>query len=283
MLFRQGTQVPILPDGSCDVAHLKGVEFCSFQLRGATEKLGLFRYKEGTVHREIWPGQVGERVFKAQLLAKSAGPASVQPDAAEKATRRSRRIPTAAEQNAPALKEGKRKRGATQNAKEAKQLVDSDRVKRDAEQKALRAARDREIAEACRVLQDHPDWLEASAEPVEKEGITLQIAKLSEAAHCAEFGEQRYNELRRVSFARCVDCKLLFTSVTAGSRHRCRPASASVEPLQRQRQAPELLQGGVQLDTALLAEVIMPLCNSRMKSAGQSPPIKCEHVLRNSC
>lgn len=261
LLFRQGTQVPILPDGSCDVAHLKGVEFCSFQLRGAREKLGLFRYKEGAVHKEIWPGQVGERVFKAQLLAKNAGPTSVQPDATEKATRRSRRTPTAAEQNAASLTERKRKRGATQIAKEAKQPVDCDREKRDAEQKALRAARDREIAEACIVLQDHPDWLEASGEPVEKAGRTLQVAKLSAAAHCSDFGEQRYKELTRVSFARCVDCNLLFISVTAGSRHRCKPASASVEPLQRQRQAPELLQGGVQLDTALLAEAIFPFEN----------------------
>lgn len=223
--------MPILPDGSCDVAHLKGVEFCSFQLKGAEEKLGLFRYKEGAVHKEIKPGQVGERVFKAQLLAKNAGPTAMQPDAAEKATRRSMRIPAAAEQNTATLTKGKRKRGAGQNAEEAEQPVDGNRVKRDAQQKALRAARDREIAEACTVLQDHPDWLEASGEPVEKEGRTLQIAKLSAAAHCSEFGEQRYEELRRVSFARCVDCKLLFTSVTAGSRHRCRPASASVEPL----------------------------------------------------
>ena len=67
------------------------VEFKSFALTGRQEGLGTFRYKDGGNNKEIKPGQLGERVIRAQLLASPAGEALLagQPDSnAGEATRR---------------------------------------------------------------------------------------------------------------------------------------------------------------------------------------------------
>ena len=89
--------------------------------------------------------------------------------------------------------------------------------------------------------------------------MTFHKLKLSEAACCEQFGERLYSLLERVGFARCVSCEKVFIDVAAGLKHRCKPKDTPHQPLQRQQQAGPVLQGGMQLDTAVLAQVSISL------------------------
>lgn len=260
LCFTQGTDVPILPHGSSSRADLTVVEFTSFQLKGDQNKLGLFRYKCGEQHREIKPGQVGQRVLKAQLLAREPLLAQADGDSTREALRRSKRQPKPAARQPEEAQTVFTSKGLAPRA----EVADcTETYQRDGAQKSLRAARDREHAAACDLLQEHREWLQEEDKVLEKDGRTIRMARLSAAAECAAFGEQRYAALMRVSFAVCVTCHKVYTSATAGFRHRCRPPDAPAQPLQRRRQPLEHLVGGIQLDTALAAQVI-PLCSGQV-------------------
>lgn len=232
----------ILPLNGTSRAQLQLVEFKSFALSGQEARLGLFSYKEGGQHKEIKAGQIGQRVFKAQLLARSTGDAQLpdQPDsnATKPASRKSLRRPTKASQKAEAEMAGIEKRTAAEQAQ--------------------RALKDKAHKQACIQLSEHPEWLQLSDETVEQKGMQFQSGKLAPDANCPSFGKRRYEMLtvgRGVSFARCEKCTKVFTSLSEGANHRCKPPDEPQAPLQRQRQPQEHLEGGVQLEPHLLHQV----------------------------
>ena len=85
--------------------------------------------------------------------------------------------------------------------------------------------------------------------------MTFQKLKLSEAACCKVFGKRQYRLLQGVSFARCIACEKVTVDFASGVKHRCKPKDQPHRPLQRQQRAGSLLRGGVQLNTAVLAQV----------------------------
>ena len=85
--------------------------------------------------------------------------------------------------------------------------------------------------------------------------MAFQTLLLTEAANCPEFGREKYSMLHAVSSARCHTCSKIFTSMSAGEKHGCRPFDQPVQPMERQARVEPTLQGIVQLDTALIAQV----------------------------
>ena len=200
---------------------------------------GMFRYhNDENEHREIHPGNIGRRVITAQLLA--AGLA--EDSSRQEKPRRS-----------------KRKR-ASRRANDTRYPA----APKDAARKRQRREKDVAHREACAALQEHPIWAYVEGEQQvtrKKDGraMTFHKLKLSEAACCEQFGERLYSLLERVGFARCVSCEKVFIDVAAGLKHRCKPKDTPHQPLQRQQQAGPVLQGGMQLDTAVLAQVSISL------------------------
>ena len=184
-------------------------------------------------------------MIRAQLLAVE----EEQPDAAqvgdasiEHPTRQSRR-----QRQAPARLAEER----TSEAAKAKAA--------DEKTKALRRQRDTVHRAACEKLQGNEQWLEVVEESVEKQKsnsvMAFQRLQLSKAADCTEFGREEYSMLHAASFARCDACLKILTSLSAGEKHRCRPLDQLVQPMQQQAMAQPMLQGNIQLDTAIIAEV----------------------------
>ena len=207
------------------------VNFTSFNERG------MLRYRNSNdQHKEIHPGKIGNRAITAQLLA--AGLASQEAVSDQEQVRRSKRQ--------------KPNRHIRQSSPEPA-------AQEGAARKKQRKEKDDAHCEACTALEANPHWADVEQEQVtrEKDGrcMTFQTLKLSEAACCKKFGERRYRLLQGVSFARCIACKKVNVSLASGVKHRCKPKDQPHQPLQCQQQAGPLLQGGMQLNTAVLAQV----------------------------
>lgn len=125
--------------------------------------------------------------------------------------------------------------------------------------KKQRKEKDDAHRQACTALEANPHWADVEQEQVklEKDGrpMAFQTLKLSEAACCKEFGERRYRLLQGVSFACCIACYKVNVTLASRVKHQCKPKDQPHRPLQRQQQAGPLLRGGVQLNTAVLAQV----------------------------
>ncbi len=245
LIIEQGKMVSILPPNppkESRKADLMVVKFTSFSTK---DPVGMMRCQSLGKQLEIYPNQLGSRVIRASMLAVE----EEQPSAAQmgdassvQPTRQSRR-----QRQAPVRLVAE----SISEAAAAKAAVDKT--------KAIRTERDRVQRAACETLQDNKHWLQLVEERVEKQRddkvMAFETLRLSEAADCAEFGREKYSALQDLSFARCHACLKVFTSLSAGQKHRCRPSDQSGQPMERQAGAEPSLWGNIQLDTALIAEV----------------------------
>lgn len=207
------------------------VNFTSFNERG------MLRYRDSNdQHKEINPGNIGNRAITAQLLA--AGLASQETGSNHEQPRRSKR---------------------QKPDRQLRQTSPEPAAQEDAARKKQRRERDDAHRQACTALEANPSWADVEGEQVTRErdghSMTFQKLKLSEAACCKEFGKRQYRLLQGVSFARCIACEKVTVDFASGVKHRCKPKDQPHRPLQRQQQAGSLLRGGVQLNTAVLAQV----------------------------
>jgi len=127
------------------------------------------------------------------------------------------------------------------------------------ESNALRRQRDATHRAACEKLQGNEHWVKVVEERVEKQKgdsiMAFQQLQLTKEADCADFGREEYNMLQAAGFTRCLACLKILTCLSAGEKHRCRPPDQPVQPKNRAARAEPALQGNIQLDTALIAEV----------------------------
>ena len=208
--FVQGSSIHILPPLNARKEDLMLVTFTSFN------EQGMLRYRTSNdQHKEILPGNIGNRAIIAQLLA--AGLASQEAVSDQEQVRHSKRQ--------------KPHRHIRQSSPEPA-------AQEEAARKKQRKEKDDAHRQACTVLEANPHWADVEQEQVtrEKDGrsMTFQTLKLSEAACCKEFGKRRYRLLQGVSFARCIACIRVNVCLASGVKHWCKPRDLPHRPLQRQ-------------------------------------------------
>lgn len=244
LIIEQGSLVSILPANpskDSKKADLIVVKFTSFS---AKNPVGIMRCQANGKQLEIYPNQLGSRLIRAQMLAVEAeqpGAAHVG-DASSEQPRQSRR-----QRQAPV-------RFAAESTSEAAVATAA-----NDEANALRRQRDAVHRAACEKLQGNEHWVKVVEERVEKQKgdsiMVFQQLQLTKAADCADFGKEEYGMLQAAGFTRCLACLKILTCLSAGEKHRCRPPDQSVQPKGRPARAEPALQGNIQLDTALIAEV----------------------------
>ena len=200
LFINQGSMVSILPANQpkdSRKANLMVVKFTSFS---AKVPVGLMRCQALGEQLEIYPDQLGSRVIRAQMLAAEE----------EQPTRQSRR------QRQAHLRLAAESTSEVAAAKAANNKSN-----------ALRRQGDAVHREACKKLQGNEQWLQVVEEKVERKRgdmlMAFQTLQLFEAANCPDFGRETHSTLQAVSFARCLACLKIFTSLSAGGKHRCRP------------------------------------------------------------
>ena len=177
--FVQGSSIHILPPLNARKEDLMLVTFTSFN------EQGMLRYRTSNdQHKEILPGNIGNRAITAQLLA--AGLASQEAVSDQEQVRHSKRQ--------------KPHRHIRQSSPEPA-------AQEEAARKKQRKEKDDAHRQACTVLEANPHWADVEQEQVtrEKDGrsMTFQTLKLSEAACCKEFGTDccRVSHLRAALLA----------------------------------------------------------------------------------